>query len=452
VPTVGQTKAKGERIWVDEAGDPTGAAVSRLSLVAFVAALGAALLTIPFAAALLSVIRLWDWNFSRFSDNLIGLGVITWLTLTAVGLVLGIVQLLRPRQRRGLPALAAVLAAASLLVIVSLSVAANRAPSYRIEPSSLSEARPGQAVAALEVHGFLVTSADGGATWATNDLEASGTTVVPWRFAFSDARRGWVVDRFSGVVLATGDGGSIWTPSTVPGVRLFDAVTCDDAGHVWAAGRGSKNRPFLAASRDGGANWTVRAVPGRGALTSLSFPDPRHGWALLGDTSGDLRQSIMATSDGGLHWRMQLRLTYDITGLRQIAFADARRGWAVGTRPASTGSRDVGVVLATEDGGATWRIQHEAPRPLLCVTWTDAEHAWVAGEGGLVLTTSDGGETWREQRSGTSKALTRVSFSDSQHGWVLAGREALLATSDGGYTWEPIDMGPGGQGCLRSVA
>ena len=175
---------------VNQEGDASAVAASRLSLVALAAAVGAAVLTVPFAAALISVIRLWDWNFSRFSDNLIGLGMLAWLTLTAVALVLGIVQLLRRGHRRRMPAVAAALGAASLLVIVPLSIAANRSPSYRIEPGPPLAASPGEFVAALEAHGFLVTSANGGATWDRNVLGASGN--LPWSVVFSDSRRGWV--------------------------------------------------------------------------------------------------------------------------------------------------------------------------------------------------------------------------------------------------------------------
>jgi photosystem II stability/assembly factor-like uncharacterized protein len=70
-------------------------------------------------------------------------------------------------------------------------------------------------------------------------------------------------------------------------------------------------------------------------------------------------------------------------------------------------------------------------------------HAWAAGQDGLVIATSDGGKSWREQPSGTSQSLRAISFSDPQHGWILAGREALLATADGGASWTKVEMGPG---------
>jgi photosystem II stability/assembly factor-like uncharacterized protein len=429
---------------VNQAGDATAVAASRLSLVALAAAVGAALLTVPFAAALISVIRLWDWNFSRFSDNLIVLGMLAWLTLTAVALVLGIVQLLRRGRRRRMPAVAAALGAASLLVIVPLSVAANRSPSYRIEPGPPLASSPGQFVAALEVHGFLVTSADGGATWTRNVLGASGGLLMPWSVLFSDPQRGWVAGRAPSAVLTTTDGGVSWASARVRGMAFVNALASSDAQHVWIAGRRAKDLPGVAASDDGGASWTAHAVPGRGALNSISFPDSRHGWAVGLDTGATWQGYIVATTDGGRHWRTQFRTDFSEMRLGRVAFADARHGWVAGTLPRPSGSGgDAGVILATDDGGATWEVQYEARLPLYPVACTDAMHAWAAGHDGLVIATSDGGKSWREQPSGTSESLRAVSFSDSRHGWILAGRGALLATADGGASWTKVKMGPG---------
>jgi photosystem II stability/assembly factor-like uncharacterized protein len=429
---------------VKQDGDATAVAASRLSLVALAAAVGAAVLTVPFAAALISVIRLWDWNFSRFSDDLIGLSMLAWLTLTAVALVLGIVQLLRRGHRRRMPVVAAALGAASLLVIVPLSIAANRSPGFRIEPGPPLAASPGQFVAALEVHGFLVTSTDGGATWDRNVLGASGGLLFPWSVVFSDPQRGWVAGRDPSAVLSTTDGGVNWASSKVRGMSFLNALASSDAQHVWVAGRRTKDLPGVAASADGGVTWTAHAVPGRGALYSIAFPNSRNGWAVGLDTGASGQGYIVATTDGGRHWRTQFRTDSDEMSLGRVTFADARHGWVAGalSKPAGSGA-DAGVILATDDGGVTWEVRYEARLPLLPVTCTDAMHAWAAGDDGLIIATSDGGKSWREQPSGTSQSLRAISFSDPRHGWILAGREALLATADGGDSWTKVEMGPG---------
>lgn len=344
-----------------------------------------------------------------------------------------------------MPALAAALGAASLLVIVPLVVLANRTPSYRIEPGPPLAASPGQFIAALEAHGFLVTSADGGATWATNALGRPGNLLFLFNVTFSDSQRGWVVGRDASTVLATTDGGATWAPSKVRGMHVFNAVASCDAEHVWVAGRRTKDLPGVAASADGGLTWTAQTVPGRGVLNSITFSDSRHGWAVGLDTGASWQGYIVATTDGGRHWRTQFRTdSADELSLGRVAFADARHGWVAGTlsKPSDSGG-DAGVILATDDGGATWKIQHEARLPLYDVTCSDAAHAWAAGQDGLIIATSDGGISWGEQPSGTSQSLRAISFSDSQRGWILAGQEALFATADGGASWTKVEMGPG---------
>jgi photosystem II stability/assembly factor-like uncharacterized protein len=341
-----------------------------------------------------------------------------------------------------MPAVAAALGAASLLVIVPLSIAANRSPSYRIEPGPPLAASPGQFVAALEAHGFLVTSADGGAAWERNVLGAPVS--FPWSVVFTDPQTGWVMGRDPSALLRTTDGGASWASAKVRGMRLLNALAGSDAQHLWVAGRRTRELPGVAASDDGGVSWTSYAVPGRGVLNSITFSDSRHGWAVGLDTESSWQGYIVATTDGGRHWRTQFRTDQDEMSLGRVTFADARHGWVAGTlsKPSGSGA-DAGVILATDDGGATWEVQYEARLPLYPVTCTDAMHAWAAGHDGLIIATSDGGKSWREQPSGTSQPLRAISFSDSRHGWILAGHGAVLATTDGGASWTKVKMGPG---------
>jgi len=61
---------------------------------------------------------------------------------------------------------------------------------------------------------------------------------------------------------------------------------------------------------------------------------------------------------------------------------------------------------------------------------------------GLLLASADGGKTWREAQRIPSSTLEQIQFLDSQHGWVggvklepLPRDPFLLATTDGGKTW-----------------
>jgi photosystem II stability/assembly factor-like uncharacterized protein len=95
-----------------------------------------------------------------------------------------------------------------------------------------------------------------------------------------------------------------------------------------------------------------------------------------------------------------------------ITFGDAEHGWAVGN-PISLTARDrppVSVILATTDGGVSWKPQYSAANTTLsAVSATDARHVWAAGHSGTILHTSDGGAHWfRQLRDPADKASTET--------------------------------------------
>ena len=55
------------------------------------------------------------------------------------------------------------------------------------------------------------------------------------------------------------------------------------------------------------------------------------------------------------------------------------------------------------------------------------------GSNGTILATTNGGVTWKAQKSGTSTILTGVAFTTASHGWV-AGFGTILTTTNGGVT------------------
>jgi photosystem II stability/assembly factor-like uncharacterized protein len=207
-----------------------------------------------------------------------------------------------------------------------------------------------------------------------------------------------------------------------------------------AAGSSATATPSAAASK-------ARAVPSSGsktatapacrtgptgtvqpaALTGLQFVSAAQGWAVGQNT-------ILATSDGGAHWRAQL--TGDLN-LTSVDFVSGQDGWAVGTTS----------LLATTDGGARWTPLPEPCQTIRSVHFISPTTGFaVAGGrdlsgtsapgvpnlGGVVLATSDGGHSWHPLT--TPGNAQTVCFSDPGHGWLGAdGR--LYRTADGGKSW-----------------
>ena len=167
-------------------------------------------------------------------------------------------------------------------------------------------------------------------------------------------------------------------------------------------------------------------------LASLCFVDAEHGWAVGG------LGTILHTSDGGSTWKEQTSGTNFL--LEDVVFLDRKRGWAVGGWP-----RDydvaiyggMGVILATDDGGNTWRHQLDAAAGWLsAVCFLDPSNGWAVGEYGIVMRTQDGGNTWTQMRNVPTPAwLHDVHFVDRQRGWAVGHYETVLKTEDGGQTW-----------------
>lgn len=110
---------------------------------------------------------------------------------------------------------------------------------------------------------------------------------------------------------------------------------------------------------------------------------------------------------------------------------------------------DHGVVLLSDDDGATFRQAHAVPTQALLtsISFIDDRQGWIAGHDGVVLHTSDGGDDWSLQHEDTDgdKPLFSIAFSDAQHGLAVGLFGTAIRTADGGASWQPIDMGTANQ-------
>lgn len=133
----------------------------------------------------------------------------------------------------------------------------------------------------------------------------------------------------------------------------------------------------------------------------------------------------------------------DDAELTSVAFVNERLGWAVGDR---------GVILHTQDGGASWTKQTSGVACRLRSVWfVDDRHGWaVGGESipqtdrsrGIVLRTTDGGAAWQRVPTSLVPGLRQVRFTSPGEGWAVGDASnfapsGLFFTRDGGRTWNP---------------
>lgn len=210
-------------------------------------------------------------------------------------------------------------------------------------------------------------------------------------------------------------------------------------------------------------------------LSAVEFVDPDHGWAV-----GD-RGVVWRTDDGGKVWH--LVKTPVACRLETVSFADAERGWIAGGDAMSYVHTSRGVLLASTDGGRTWRNESRTDLPRIWKLALRGESGWAFGEpsplhGDGVFSTRDGGRAWSTavpneplpawtaadaprgnfavvaaangvyalapagrttRAAGPRFPVSRprsIRFADATDGWLCGDNGLLLQTTDGGQTWQ----------------
>lgn len=140
-----------------------------------------------------------------------------------------------------------------------------------------------------------------------------------------------------------------------------------------------------------------------------------------------------------------LRLWQEDADLADVCFLDAQRGFAVGDR---------GVLWATDDAGASWRlVETGVTCRLESLCFVDAQNGWAVGgvadpysntTRGVLLRTFDGGKSWGLDRAMALPALKKIVFFDERQGWALGDASSLFPnglfiTRDGGRAWQPAN-------------
>ncbi|HKF76987.1 MAG TPA: hypothetical protein VKF59_12645 [Candidatus Dormibacteraeota bacterium] len=284
------------------------------------------------------------------------------------------------------------------------------------------------------------------------------------------------------VLIATRDGGRTWRQ-----LRGLSGLSSPGPGLLLAHGTPAAGADAVEVSADGGQSWRPLPIPaldvpsGRPRILRFAFATARAGWLLeaTGDASGEVPAALWRTSDGGGSWS---RLpTPDLTGLggpADLRFVDSERGVL-----AVTGDGAALVLLATGDGGATWRPAAELdvppPRPpVFAVELASAGPrvlAVVEGFGGVppagrpgpaqvyTAASADAGHTWTTLRAGPQTGVeSRPGVQGVDRLLVLDGLR-IWTSGDGGATWavrparlpdalEPIGAVSGGQRSLFVLA
>jgi photosystem II stability/assembly factor-like uncharacterized protein len=213
----------------------------------------------------------------------------------------------------------------------------------------------------------------------------------------------------------------------LPYLGELQQVVFVDKAHGWAL----SERHTILATTDGGLNWKIQYSDISQHFTSLHFADASRGWVVT------YEGRILATTDGGLNWKMQYSDNSRV--FDSIYFADASHGWieSMGFRSQRPNSNTIFVspeLLATTDGGLNWK--HSVWSSFAHFHFTDASHGWALTMGDTILATTDGGLNWKTQYSDKAQRFNSIHFADASHGWAVSEQGTILATIDGGLNWK----------------
>ncbi len=225
---------------------------------------------------------------------------------------------------------------------------------------------------------------------------------------------------------------------TAPRGESLNAVQFVSASVGWAVGSDR-----ILHTADAGLHWATQFRTGRKAgLAAVDFTDARHGWVAGA-------AMILATTDGGAHWHA---LPEPCEPVRAVHFVSPADGFAVagGSQPYLGVPASGGVLLATSDGGEHWR-HVPSPPDVQTACFSDTRRGWL-GAGGNIYGTTNGGRTWtlavRRQHPGGSpgySVIAKVECAGPGAAWAeLIGPGAAMSHEPQigyhtfGRTWQPI--------------
>jgi photosystem II stability/assembly factor-like uncharacterized protein len=271
---------------------------------------------------------------------------------------------------------------------------------------------------------------------------------------FANLRDGWAFDPG---LFSTHDGGQTWADESPPG----EVIAVEPSGRTaWAIERTCRNESasscqftllFWSAARPA---W----VP---APTNL--PSTRFVWQLVRVSSNeawlqseDDHNRVFVTRDGAGTWSEPDPST-TIGGCQHLGIDNSRQLWLLcGGGPAT--DMQIKQLFISRDEGRNWvKIADAIPTPvgtgmnnlpLLGINWDLAvvspQRAFIALERCCVIATDDGGQTWKQSidypEANAMGAFKRVLFADELHGWAIPSQNLIFRTDDGGTTWEQVTI------------
>jgi photosystem II stability/assembly factor-like uncharacterized protein len=188
-----------------------------------------------------------------------------------------------------------------------------------------------------------------------------------------------------------------------------------------------------------GSAWKRQSTGTLAWLYSVFFLDQNRGWAV------GSKGALLATEDGGRSWKAKPRPSEDM--LRDIYFSDELNGWLFCERHVyelKTKEDPRTYLMNTTDGGKHWKRVNisgaDVDARLVRAVFSPSGLGWAFGEGGAIFKSHDSGVSWTRLQSPTRHLLLGGIFIDDYRGWLVGAGATILQTSDGGETWHQSQL------------
>lgn len=179
-----------------------------------------------------------------------------------------------------------------------------------------------------------------------------------------------------------------------------------------------------------GKDWAQAQTPARATLTAVTFVDDKHGWAVGHDAV------ILGTEDGGKTWKLQNFMPELEKPFLDVLFLDASTGFAVGA---------YGLLYKTSDSGATWtEVDAASIRGdevhFNGITKLNDGSLLITGEQGMIGHSADSGATWSKLTSPYEASLFGA-LPQGEKGAIIFGLRgnAYSSTDVASNTWTKIE-------------
>jgi len=189
---------------------------------------------------------------------------------------------------------------------------------------------------------------------------------------------------------------------------------------------------LLCGIQSANAEWVKRVTNSFAWFKDIHFLNQDKGW--IAGTDGVL----LSTEDGGATWLQAKKITND--AFIQVTFLNETTGWLLCERNIfGRGQNPTSYLRRTTDGGRTWEkieFQGGGRERVTKLLFSKDGRGTAFGEGGIFYKLQEDGVSWKKVQTAIHYLLLDGGYSDDKVGAIVGSGGTIMFTEDSGCTWE----------------